>query len=179
MDIKVRVYKRHITESQHFFDIMQAGISDVYARCWLNDYELKPFKFPYNDDFVYVSRLIWEGEDIVVKLDDSYNQVSTEIDLWENVIETKDRRYFATLLDHGVSQDRFEVPWVAMQKYDLFNPFDEDEPETPVTRFDDKIKKLIKKYKLCDVGEECGSNWGIDIKEDRPIIYDYGSVGIR
>ena len=104
----------------------------------------------------------------VIKLEDHIGQSSREIYFWYEVLHSKDRKYFAPIIDYGLNP----VPYIVQKKL-KFRPGKISRVHLNI------VEELVLKYGLTDLGchsEEYSSmlnNWAIEADTNQPVIFDY------
>jgi hypothetical protein len=104
-------------------------------------------------------RQIFYNEQIVVKVgDDGQNEI--EYDIWKNVIERPDRKYFAPVLQYrdGVylvqKRIRLRTGRRRSEHWEL-------------------VQELCDRYNIADCAYRA-DNWCVDVDRNVPVIFDYG-----
>ena len=141
--------------------------------------EYKPLSVTLNGEKLYrryidCSRMLFVGKDYVVKLEDEddyyFSQCRREFDMWRNLIEQKDRRYFVEILQYGRLK---KYDYIVQRKFPYlrFVP-SPDSIWKYKESWDSVICKMKEKYDLNDLSEDTPSNW--TLYRGSPLIIDYG-----
>lgn len=112
-------------------------------------------------------RSIYKYENVIIKIElDETEQTQHEINFYKKLARKKvkyDLRYFPKLIAYDLDRGIVVQEFIPLKK------------GSRTLKQRAIIDKIINKYKIdSDVDAEEDFNWGIDSRNDRPVIYDLG-----